>query len=54
MELMEKAYQHESTRADKANDAVIRMLNSEKKEDSAIDDLAKLAGIAALMKKVVN
>lgn len=47
MTLIEKSHSHESTRADKASDAVIRLLNSEtKKESSTVDDLIKLAGAA--------
>lgn len=43
--LIEKAYIHESTRADKANDAVIRMLNSKPKEDSFLDDVSKVVAM---------
>lgn len=59
--LVEKAYQHESTRADKASDCVIRMLNDRDKEDSSLDEATKMVTLAtsalALLekgKKVVN
>ncbi len=61
MALLEKAYAHESMRADKATDAVLRMLNNQKQETSAIDEATKLmtlaGGFFALLekgKKVVN
>ncbi len=54
--LIEKAYLHESTRADKANDAVIRMLNSKPKEDTFLDDVSKVVAMGgpaiALIKEV--
>lgn len=49
MALIEKSNTHETTRADKATDAVVRMLNSEsfkKGGDSQVDDFIKLVGAA--------
>lgn len=48
--LVDKAYTHESQRADKASDAVIRLLNSDTKDKSDIvDNLVKLAGAAPML-----
>lgn len=60
--LIEKAYLHESTRADKASDCVIRMLNSkDNKSDSPMEELNKLllaigtfVNLAEKTKKVVD
>lgn len=59
--LIEKAYQHESMRADKASDCVIRMLNDRTETPSSIDEATKLvgfvAGLAGLLdktRKMVN
>lgn len=48
MALIEKSHTHETTRADKSTDAVIRMMNSDdfKKPDSLVDNLVTLAGAA--------
>ena len=47
MALIDKSHTHETTRADKAADAVIRMLNSDdKKGSSQVDDIIKLVGAA--------
>lgn len=55
MTLIEKSHSHESTRADKASDAVIRLLNSEtKKESSTVDDLIKLASAAPALLALVE
>lgn len=55
--LVDQAYKHESTRADKAADAVIRILNAEtkSKEDDSIDQVSRIvtagAGILTLLEK---
>lgn len=50
MALIDKSHTHESTRADKANDAVIRLLNNpEKDKGNMVDDLVKLVGAAPAM-----
>ena len=48
MALIDKQHTHETTRADRASDAVIRMLNSDdfRKGESQIDDFVKLIGAA--------
>ncbi len=59
--LIEKSHSHESTRADKASDAVMRMLMAEPKEKDSISEPEKLIGfLTALLalaekgKKVLN
>ena len=59
--LIEKSHSHESTRADKASDAVMRMLMAESKEKDPISEPEKLIGfLTALLalaekgKKVLN
>lgn len=59
MALIEKSHNHETTRADKASDAVIRMLNNpDKDKSSTVDDLVKLVGAApailTILEKVVE
>lgn len=59
MALIEKSHSHETARADKASDAVIRMLNNpEKDKSSTVDELVKLAtaapAILAIFEKVVE
>jgi len=52
--LIKDAYTHESTRADLASDAVIRMLNSDKTDGKAMDDLLKLVGAAPAILAMVE
>lgn len=59
--LIEKSHTHESTRADRASDAVIRMLMSESKDKDPVSEPEKLIGfLTALLalaekgKKVLN
>ena len=50
MALIDKSHTHETTRADKASDAVIRLLNNpEKDKGNMVDDLVKLVGAAPAM-----
>jgi len=46
LEMMHTAYTHESTRADKASDAVVRMLNAREPTESATDSMVKLITVA--------
>jgi hypothetical protein len=59
--IIEKSHTHESTRADRASDAVIRMLMSESKDKDPVSEPEKLIGfLTALLalaekgKKVLN
>ena len=55
MALIDKSHAHETTRADKATDAVVRMLNSETKGKSDIvDDFIKLLGAAPALLALVE
>lgn len=45
LEMMHAAYNHESTRADKASDAVVRMLNAREPSESTADTVVKLVGV---------
>lgn len=54
--MIDKSHAHETTRADKASDAVIRMLNSDSKKEptSTVDDLIKLATAAPAILALVE
>ncbi|MBL9002894.1 MAG: hypothetical protein JNJ46_01540 [Myxococcales bacterium] len=45
LDMMQQAYTHESTRADRASDAVIRMLNAKEHTESATDSLVKIVTV---------